>query len=101
MATERRGLRFHDSKIVHLLRMRIPALAQPASAKRGKCIYCGDEKELSREHYLPECLGRFENYETLDDRICTECNHKLGQLVDEQFCRGGQVGYFRTFLGIT
>lgn len=80
--------------------MRIPARARLVSANRGKCIYCGEEKELSREHYLPECLGRFEKYETLDDRICSGCNHRLGQLVDEQFCRGGQVGYFRTFLGI-
>ena len=50
---------------------------------------------------MPEGLGRFQNYETLDDRICKGCNNKLGELVDEQFCRGGEIGYFRTLLGIT
>jgi hypothetical protein len=74
---------------------------QKANLHLGTCIYCAEEKELSPEHYLPECLGKFENYETLNDRICYDCNHKCGRLVDEQFCRGGEIGYFRTLLGIT
>jgi len=24
--------------------------------KMGKCVYCGQEKEFSAKHYLPECL---------------------------------------------
>lgn len=71
--------------------MRIPARARLVSANRGKCIYCGEEKELSREHYLPERLGRSEKYETLDDRICSGCNHRLGQL------NGGVISDFVTW----
>lgn len=66
----------------------------------GKCIYCGKEQQLSPEHYLPECLGTFTNFETLDDRICHDCNGRCGRELEEQFCRGGDIAYFRHLLGI-
>jgi hypothetical protein len=66
----------------------------------GECIYCGEEKEFSREHYLPECLGRFKNFETLDDRVCRECNNRIGRELEDQFCRAGEVGFLRYGLGI-
>jgi hypothetical protein len=31
--------------------------------KIGRCIYCGTVGTYSEEHYLPECLGKFRNYE--------------------------------------
>jgi len=65
----------------------------------GKCIYCGLVKEMSDEHYLPECLGKFKNFEMLDDRICRECNSRCGE-IEEQFCRGGEIGFFRVAFGI-
>ncbi|HKB66712.1 MAG TPA: hypothetical protein VKC61_12725 [Pyrinomonadaceae bacterium] len=66
----------------------------------GRCIYCSEVKEFSREHYLPECLGTFTNFETLDDRICEDCNGRIGRALEEQFCRGGEIAYFRHLLGI-
>lgn len=66
----------------------------------GKCIYCGEVKEFSREHYLPECLGTFAGFETLDDRICEDCNGRCGRELEEQFCRGGDIAYFRHILDI-
>jgi hypothetical protein len=66
----------------------------------GSCIYCGEEKPFSSEHYLPECLAKFKGMETLDDRICRECNNQIGREVEDQFCRAGEVGFLRYGLGI-
>ncbi len=65
----------------------------------GKCIYCGQELELSKEHYLPRCLGNFRGYETLDDKICGTCNNSFKQ-IEEQFCRSSPEGFFRERLEI-
>jgi hypothetical protein len=66
----------------------------------GECIYCGEEKEFSPEHYLPECLGKFKRNETLDDRICRDCNNRIGRELEDQFCRAGEIGFLRYGLGI-
>lgn len=66
---------------------------------KGRCIYCQLELELSREHYLPRCLGNFRGYETLDDRVCTPCNNSFKQM-EEQFCRSSPEGFFRERLAI-
>ncbi len=65
----------------------------------GKCIYCSQTTVLSREHYLPRCLGNFRNYETLDDRVCGRCNNGF-KLSEEQFCRSGPEALFREKLAI-
>lgn len=65
-----------------------------------RCIYCREEKPASVEHYLPECLGRFENFESLDDRICRDCNNEIGRQLEDQFCRAGEVGLMRHRPGI-
>lgn len=65
-----------------------------------RCIYCGQDKPASDEHYLPECLGRFENLECLDDRICRDCNGDIGRELEDQFCRAGDIGLMRHRLGI-
>lgn len=65
----------------------------------GKCIYCPEEGEMSDEHYLPRCLGRFRGYELLNDRVCNGCNNRLSSL-DEQFCRSGPEAIIRDMLGI-
>jgi len=54
---------------------------------------------MSREHYLPACLGNFRNYEPLRDKVCRGCNAKLS-LLDEQFCRCGPEGFLRYYLGL-
>jgi hypothetical protein len=65
----------------------------------GKCIYCPAEGEMSDEHYLPRCLGRFRGYELLSDRVCERCNNRLSPL-DEQFCRSGTEAIVRDLLGV-
>jgi hypothetical protein len=65
-----------------------------------RCIYCGEEKVMSAEHYLPECLGRFENFETLDDRVCRDCNNRCGRELEDQLCRAGELGFARYALGL-
>jgi hypothetical protein len=65
----------------------------------GKCIYCPREGEMSDEHYLPRCLGRFRGYELLSDRVCERCNNRLSPL-DEQFCRSGPEAIIRDMLGV-
>jgi hypothetical protein len=65
----------------------------------AKCIYCKEIKEMSEEHYLPEGLGKFKNFETLDDRVCRDCNSLIGG-VEEQFCRSSDIAFMRHRLGI-
>src|SRR5436305_6548430 len=65
----------------------------------AKCIYCSETKEMSDEHYLPECLGQFKGFETLDDRVCRDCNSLIGGS-EEQFCRASDIGFMRHRLGI-
>lgn len=63
------------------------------------CIYCRENKALSGEHYLPACLGKFLNFEQLYNKICSNCNGKLGQL-EEQFCRCGPEAFLRIVVGV-
>ena len=65
----------------------------------SSCSYCHKRAQMSREHYLPRCLGSFGNYEPLKDKICEECNSKISVL-DEQFCRCGPEAFFRIYLDI-
>jgi len=50
------------------------------------CIYCNEREADAREHYLPQCLGRFQNFEPLLDRLCQKCNADIGAL-EREFCR--------------
>jgi hypothetical protein len=51
------------------------------------CIYCKEREADAREHYLPQCLGRFQNFEPLLDRICQQCNQELGAEIEREFAR--------------
>jgi hypothetical protein len=66
---------------------------------RKNCIYCNEKVARSGEHYLPRCLGKFRNFEQLYDKLCPDCNGKVGQL-DEQFCRSGPEAFFRIVVGV-
>ncbi len=57
------------------------------------CIYCGGKK-LTDEHYLPEGLGRFLDFEVLSGRVCEVCQGKCSQL-EEQFLRSSPEAFFR------
>lgn len=64
-----------------------------------QCIYCQSPGPFSKEHALPRCLGEFEGFPLLTDRVCKGCNHTIGQ-AEEQFCRSGPDAFFRKLLGI-
>jgi hypothetical protein len=63
-----------------------------------ECLYC-PAPPRSIEHPLPAAFGEFENAPLLNDRICRECNRRLGQL-DEQLARSGPERFLRQFYGI-
>jgi len=82
-------------------------MSKKRKSKKGKkdkaiarCIYCREEKEMSVEHYLPECLGKFKDFEALDDRICHDCNNRMGRELEDQFCHAGEIAFFRRVLGV-
>ncbi len=50
------------------------------------CIYCKEREADAREHYLPQCLGRFQNFEPLLYRLCQKCNEDISAL-EREFCR--------------
>ena len=60
------------------------------------CIYCKEGEADAREHYLPQCLGRFENFEPLRDRLCNACNHAIGSTVEREFCRKSPEAVLRS-----
>jgi len=66
-----------------------------------KCIYCNSNAANSDEHHFPACLGmdKIINYRMLKDKLCEECNIKIGK-VEEQFCRCGPEAFFRVLLNI-
>jgi hypothetical protein len=50
------------------------------------CIYCEEHEADAREHYLPQCLERFQDFEPLLNRICQRCNEHISAL-EREFCR--------------
>ncbi len=48
--------------------------------KIGKCIWCGEEKALSKTHIFPRILG--EKY--AEDLACIDCNNYLGTTVESR-----------------
>jgi hypothetical protein len=64
----------------------------------NNCIYCFEPAD-SLEHPLPAAFGEFEGAPYLRDRICRECNNRLGVL-DEQLARCGPEGFFRRAYGV-
>lgn len=47
-----------------------------------RCIICKEDKDESKEHIIPESLG---NKTLITNRVCEECNSKLGSNVDNYF----------------
>jgi hypothetical protein len=60
------------------------------------CIYCREREADAREHYLPQCLGRFQNFEPLLDRLCDTCNHEIGGALEREFCRRSPEAVLRS-----
>lgn len=67
----------------------------------NRCIYCPTLvlDGGSREHCLTAALGNFRNAPVLTNRICADCNQKLG-LLEEQLVRCGPEAFFKQLLGI-
>src|SRR5436309_6669011 len=63
------------------------------------CIYPGPHSTMSEEHYLPAALGRFKGYEPLRDRLCRDCNKRIGDATEVQFLRAGPIAFFRWLVG--
>ena len=56
---------------------------------------------MSEEHYLPAALGKFRGYEPLRDRVCRDCNKRIGNVVETEFLRTGAIVFFRWLLGVS
>ena len=67
--------------------------------KVGKCIYCHQVKPFGKEHYLPRSLGTFRGLETLNDRICTDCNNSFSE-IEKDFSRTSPEAFHRKMQGI-
>lgn len=69
--------------------------------ERNKCIYCGASKSLCRQaHAIPRSLGTFKNQPSLKNRVCRECDSKIGK-GEEQLIKCGPEAFIRIALGIT
>ena len=65
--------------------------------KQVRCIFCGEYKEGSREHIIPEAL---ENCSLVINNVCTKCNNRLGSEIDAPFVDDFLVRMLRKALGI-
>lgn len=71
-----------------------------SDSPNATCIYCGSAGPFAEEHAIPFCLGEFEGFSTLADRVCGPCNNTIGHL-ERHFCRGASPeSFFRRILGI-
>jgi hypothetical protein len=67
--------------------------------KKIKCIYCNSEGPFSEEHSLPMSLGEFKGFPYILNKVCKDCNTKIGKS-EEQFGRSGPEAFFRKYLGV-
>jgi hypothetical protein len=66
---------------------------------KATCLYC-PEPGLSLEHVLPAAFGEFAGFPLLCNRICQDCNNRLG-LLDEQLTRCGPEAFIRRYYNVT
>lgn len=68
--------------------------------KTKACIYCGaSDKKFCKAHILPQSLGKFENQPTLLERVCPDCDNKIGEFED-QFAHTGLAALLRPTIGL-
>lgn len=63
-----------------------------------QCIYCLNDAG-SREHWIPRGFGAFRGFTPLLERLCVDCNRRLGEL-DQELMRTGPTGFQRALLGV-
>ena len=63
-----------------------------------KCIYClRDNVEFTREHVIPESLGKFKTDNmVLHDKVCKECNKYFGDKLELNLCRYSYLSLLKT-----
>lgn len=61
------------------------------------CIFCGEEKESSLEHVIPEAIG---NNSFTTNIVCTDCNSALGATIDDKFVNSFPIEMKREMLGL-
>ena len=66
--------------------------------KKGKCIYCKEDKDLNGEHAFPKCLLddrlRGTKHEwIIDKHLCVECNSYRGKQLDEVLINASPIGF--------
>ena len=61
------------------------------------CIFCGQEKESSLEHVIPEAIG---NNSFTTNIVCTDCNSALGATIDGKFVNSFPIEMKRGMLGL-
>ena len=63
-----------------------------------KCIICGQEKDSTIEHIIPESIG---NREFITHKVCKECNSGLGRNIDGYVLNSFPVKLMRKNMGLT
>lgn len=66
---------------------------------RKPCIYCGQVKKLSKEHWFPRAFGNFRGIECLNDRVCSDCNGHT-KIAEQALAQYSINGIFRRKLRI-
>lgn len=61
------------------------------------CIFCGQKKESSLEHVVPEAIG---NNSFTTNIVCTDCNSALGATIDDKFVNSFPIEMKREMLGL-
>lgn len=57
------------------------------------CMFCGQEKESSKEHIIPKAIG---NGSLITDDVCKDCNSALGETIDDKFVNNGLIDLKRS-----
>ncbi|WP_158593148.1 HNH endonuclease [Lactobacillus sp. ESL0233] len=61
------------------------------------CIFCGKEKESSREHIIPNAICA-NNPDFITENVCKDCNSQLGATIDSKFVNSPQIEFKRAAL---
>lgn len=68
--------------------------------KMKACIYCGrSDKKFCKAHILPKSLGKFKNQPTLLEKVCAECDNRIGNYEDH-FTHTGPAALLRPTIGL-
>lgn len=61
------------------------------------CIFCGEEKESSKEHIIPNAICATNKNLTIEN-VCKDCNSELGATIDSKFVNSPAIEFKRAAL---